>query len=276
METVITIIITVFGAILGAVFMPAWDKFSIKLKCNMLTDNNEELVQKVINFYIDRIPFNERIPPNFIRFYLESKEHSVKHIYELKAKCSISNKPIHVLLHTQYKEEIVGILKLIYLCDLNSFFIAYYAARPSDKASSSDILNSMLDYINYYLQGCTNIYYEICESDEDKAKLLAKDRLFRHYAQSRRFFVKCLIPSYLQPEVSAFDEGFINPIKGKLYGISKTSNCLELYSSKIVVDSLFKNVYADSFFNADKGYYDEYLEYLELVKSEIQFPERVS
>jgi len=270
MELAITIVVTILAAILSAVFWPMWKRYSgNKTKSYLLTPNNPSKVQEAIDFYLERIHYDERIPPSFIKYFLESKEHSVKSIDELEIVCNTTKAPSHIFLVCECEGVIVGIMKLIYMCEINSFFIAYYAAKPSSDGASAAILNSILSFILGKLEECDCIYYEICENREDKDKAVAKSRLFKHYAMARGFKVKCIVGNYLQPEIAAFDEGFTDPVNGRLYGIAKCESTLESRKPEEVFSAIFSQVYADSFFHLEKNYYAKYVQYLSKIRTDM-------
>lgn len=270
MELAITLIVTILAAILGSVFWPMWKRYSSKkVRSYLLTPDNPRKVQEAIDFYLEKIHYDERIPPSFIKYFLESDEHSIRSIDELEVVCNTTKSPSHIFLVCECEGKIVGIMKLIYMCDINSFFIAYYAAKPSSECASADILNSILLCILQKLEKSDCIYYEICDDREDKNKAVAKSRLFKHYAMARGFKVKCIVDNYLQPEIAAFDEGFTDPVHARLYGIAKNEPALENRKAEKVVETIFSEVYAESFFHVEKNYYIEYMQYLKKIRADM-------
>lgn len=240
---------------------------------SILTLDNEKHVNDAIDLYIRRISYNERISPEFIKFFLSSEKYSVRSLNELASKCSVSQNPLHIFIHTRCNNKVVGIMKLMYLCEINSYFIAYYATEVNEFCDAISILNSIIDFIGVNLRKSECIYYEICDDEEFPSKSIAKKRLFKHYAHSRNFKAKLIVNNYLQPEISAFDEGFEEPTKASLYGLANDSNAFNKHNPQTIVNTIFKQIYADSFYNVDPEHYEDYLEYLELIKLMITYDE---
>lgn len=268
LELIIVVIVTILAAIIGALIWPIFGSRIQRPTAHMLRANDDEsLIQRVLDFYIDRIEYEERVPPSFLRFFLFDSNYSVYSIDKLPYQCSVSTKPIHVLLYVSIGKQIVGTCKLIYICNLSSFFIAYYAARPNEKISSTEILSAMMDYLSPHIDQKHNLYYEICDDRSEGNSHIAKARLFRHYAQSRGFHVKTLVENYLQPEISAFEGEFAPPIQAKLFELSRGPDTSSRFDKTTVVNEIFEFVYLDSFTNADPEAEKRYLEYLTHVKN---------
>jgi hypothetical protein len=185
--------------------------------------------------------------------------------------CSKSEEPIHVLLYVELDQRVIGVCKLMFICQLRSFFIAYYAARPSENASSSDILNAIMTFFHSHAGDFDNIYYEICLKDEHDKEFLAKDRLFRHYARSRGFEPTLLVKSYLQPEISAFEDGQDDTTPARLFALAKSTDSVKKYAPEFVVEQIYDKIYAHSFSAVDPHNVARYREYLEVVRSLIPF-----
>ena len=202
MELMFGVVVAIATAILSAVF---WPMFGSKIQhpiCHMLRKgDSEDTIQAVFNFYIDRVDHSERIAPDFLRHFLDSENHSVRSMSDLKRHCAVAQYPIHILLYVTQAKKVIGVCKLMYLCKISSFFIAYYAARPNTNASSTDILDVIIKYITPCIGSDLNIYYEISPNIKKHNTQVAKERLFGHYARSRNFFVKTLLVNYLQPEI---------------------------------------------------------------------------
>jgi len=271
MDIIITLLITIIGAILSAIFMPVWYKVhkTKNIECELVASTKSKILDDVIEFYLEKIHYSERVSPSFIKFFLDSEKHNITTIKNLEIACNKSLAPKHILLASKFEGNIIGIIKIIYLCDINSFFIAYYAAKPNKNCSSSAILNSILDFLIEKIELVDNIYYEICENEEDKRESEAKSRLFKHYAESRNFSVNCIIKNYLQPEISAFDEGFLEPVPAKLYSLSRHTYIQNINSTKNALQSIFKGVYADSFYHVNNEHYEQFCEYLDMIQSDI-------
>lgn len=270
MELAIVLIVTIVAAILGGTSWPLFSERFRRPRCYLLRpDDDPDLIGKVLTYYTDRIHHEERIPPDLLRYYLRSPDHSVDSISKLKEFCNVAEKTVHAFLYVIYASQVIGVAKIIYLCNTQIYFFAYYAASANNTVSSGEILNSIISVLRSQLDDSAVIVYEVCDVSGNPFGRKAKERLFGDYARARHFFVRTLIPEYLQPDVSETDGRYAQPISGSLIAISRNKDSLSDLDVEEILEDILTSLYLDTYISSGQDNPEGYKVYLSHIQNMI-------
>lgn len=271
MEIVIAIIGIAIAIVIGifSIVIPIY--YSKKLKVLILKPDDAKRIEKSINLYFEKIPDEQRIPPDHLikSLKLPSSALSVK---DFKVKVASGYRIVHLPIVAEIQSEIVGFLKAIYVKDMSYVFIAYLVSKNFNQFDSiritSVLLNEFYDCIKK-LNQIDSIIYEIVK--EENKKHLAKERLFKHTARTKEFKVKLVDAPYIIPEVCSFDEGDCEIYDSNLFILQLKNNASSISKTEYlkVINSIYNNIYTQSYKDSEPELVEKHREFVELIISDI-------
>ena len=99
-------------------------KLRDRLRVKIVSKLNKNKFNELVALYIDRVPDYERVPPDhFKAFFKTSYTSSSSRNFRKRVK--LNSRPVHLLLIAQTSQGICGFLKVIFIPNICSLFIAY-------------------------------------------------------------------------------------------------------------------------------------------------------
>jgi hypothetical protein len=264
------IVIGIIGIIIAiiAIYYPRYSK---QIKISFLKPTDSKKVDKSIDLYFEKISDEQRIPPDHLIKSLRLPS-SATSIRDFKKKIE-SNLVVHLPLIAEVQDEVVGFLKVIYIKDLKYIFIAYLISKNHNDFDSTRITTALLN--KFYrcikdVKAIDFVTFEIVEETNESHK--AKERLFKHIARIKDLKARHIDALYLIPEVCSFDEGNCGIFPSRLFyldlkGGNSSFITKDYYLS--IIDSVYKNIYTESYRVAEPLLVDKHIEFVDLIKTEI-------
>lgn len=224
-------------------------RYSKKMNVCFLKSNDADNVQKFIDLYCEKIADEQRIPPDHLKKSLALKS-SATTIKDFKKKVNGNFKTVHLPLFVKSQGEIIGLLKAIYVKDLEYVFIAYLISKQFNNFEPTRITTSLLNKLYHSIEGIEKIKFITFEIvEESNNKHIAKERLFKHITRAKYLIAKCINASYLIPEVCSFDSGVCDTYKSKLYYIDLKEDVTFLHKNRYysILNSIYDNIYTESY-----------------------------
>lgn len=265
------IVIGVLGIIIAiiAIYYPI--RYSKQIKTSFLKPSDSKRVDKSIDLYFEKIPDEQRIPPDHLikSLKLPSSATSIK---DFKSKVAGNNSVVHLPLIAEVQDEVVGFLKVMYVKDLKYIFIAYLISKNYNGFDSTRISTALLNKFYCCIKDIKSIdfiTFEIVEETNDNHK--AKERLFKHTARIKDFKAKHIDALYLIPEVCSFDEGNCSIFPSRLFYLDLKGDSIFITKDHYlrIVDSIYKNIYTESYRVAEPLLVGKHIEFVDLIKTEI-------
>lgn len=262
---IIEIMIGVGAAILSA-YLPL--KFRNRLKVVSLKKGQTARINKFIDLYIERIPENQRVPPDHIIKFLNSEKNAAS-LREFRKKVALGYDTVHFLLLATSGWEVMGFTKVIYVKSISCLFVAYIAVSNHGSAYEQHVVSKLLAEIVQYAKApksINSLMFEIVINDNTREHV-AKEKRFRHYARAKNYKLKKIAAKYYQPEVCSFDTGECGMEAANLFllhlGADDGSMEFSRPSYENLIRSLYTFIYMESFRQADYQLADDYQKFLE-------------
>lgn len=246
-------------------------RFSKQIKTSFLSPSDAKKVDKSIDLYFEKIPDEQRIPPDHLIKSLKLASSAIS-IRDFKEKISSYNSIVHLPLIAEVEGEVVGFLKVMYVVDLKYIFIAYLITKNYNGFDSTRISTALLNKFYSCIRDMKSIefiVFEIVEETNENHK--AKERLFKHTARIRDLKVKHIDALYLIPEVCSFDEGNCSIYPSRLFFLDLIgdSKVITKNSYLQLIDSIYKNIYTESYRISEPKLVEKHIEFIDLIKTEI-------
>jgi hypothetical protein len=260
------IIIPVLCAILGVVLGVYFLKFRNRLRIVPLKKGQTTRIDKFVDLYLERIPEDQRVPPGHFVNFLNSPRNATS-VHEFGKKVASGVDTVHFLLLATSNGEVIGFTKVIYVKEISSLFVAYIAVSNNGSEHEQHVVSILLSKVLQYAKASRNvnkIIYEIVINDGGH---ISRERLFRHYADSKNYRCKKFQATYYQPEVCSFEAGECGMERANLF-------VLELYNQnqdwtrntyEELIRSIYKFIYLESFLLADYKLSSKYQYFLESI-----------
>lgn len=267
---VIGIIIGILGVLIAvfAIYFPIY--YSKRINTIILKEKSTQDFNRAITLYFDRIPDEQRIPPDHLKKSLNPDISAVSK-KDFRKRVKKGDNIVHLPIIAKCEGEIIGFLKAIYVKEGNFIFISYLISKSFKERESSLVTTRMIKLMKKCIDELKYIDYVVYEiSIDNDGQHKSKERLFKQISRLNNLKSYYIATDYKIPEICSFDEGECEVYDANLFLTPLKSDQLEIGKQKYIelVKSIYTNIYLETYVVSEPELVDNYKVFLEMIMAE--------